>query len=222
MNTGLLLKWMGFLGLSATVGALGHHFGGQAHIRRKLGQAPLAKATCFNCHFVSTARLPWAKPRPHHDAPAGLALSPDGSRIFIALDDRDEVAEADTASGRVLRRVKVEGAPYGLALNAPGSNLYVACKNSDQVRVLDAASLREIGSVAVGLGPVALAFCRTPQGDRLVVANSISDNISVLDVSPLNEVCRLAAGREPFAVAVSPDGTRAFVANRLVNLESTK
>ena len=80
-------------------------------------QKDLAKVSCSNCHFVSTARLPWAKPRLHHDAPAGLAVSPDGNRIFIALDDLDEVAEADTASLRVLRRIAVAGRPFGLALD---------------------------------------------------------------------------------------------------------
>src|SRR5579863_7494380 len=124
MNSRGIFKWIALISLAGTVGALGHHFGGQAHIRRKLGQAPLANATCFNCHFVSTQRLPWAKPRPHHDSPAGLAISPDGKRLFIALDDRDEGAEADAGSRKVLRRVQVPGAPYGLAMDSAGKNLY--------------------------------------------------------------------------------------------------
>jgi len=222
MSTRGIFKWIGFMSLAGSVGALGHHFGGQAHIRRKLGQAPLANATCFNCHFVSTQRLPWAKPRPHHDSPAGLAISPDGKRLFIALDDRDEVAEADAGSRKVLRRVKVPGAPYGLAMDSAGKNLYVACKNADRVRVLDLVTLQEIDSLAVGMGPVSLAFCSTPRGDRLVVANSMSDDVSVIGVSPLKELTRLTAGREPFAVAVSPKDTRVLVANRLVNLASVK
>ena len=48
-----------------------------------------------------------------------------------------------------------------------------------------------------------------------MVANSGSDNISVLSVSPLKELARPQAGREPFAVAAAPDGSRAYVANRL-------
>jgi YVTN family beta-propeller protein len=202
------------------MGALGHHFGGAAHIRRKLGQPPLANATCFNCHFVSTQSLPWAKSRPHHDSPAGLAIAPDGRRIFIALDDRDEVAEADTCSRQVLRRVKVAGTPYGLAIDPEGKNLFITCKRDDRIVVLDSTSLKEVGSVSVGMGPVAVAFCHSSAGDRLVVANSMSDDISILAVSPLKELSRLGAGREPFAVTASTDGARAFVANRMVNLAS--
>lgn len=222
MMTRRVLKWAGLVGLAGIAGALGHHFGGNAHIRRKLGQPPLANATCFNCHFVSTRSLPWAQPRPHHDSPAGLAVTPDGKRILIALDDRDEVAEADTTSRQVLRRAKASGTPYGLAMDPAGKRLYVACKSADRVLVLDAMTLEEVGSVTVGMGPVAVAFCQTSAGDRLVVANSMSDDISIVGVSPLKELSRLSAGREPFAVAATANGTRAFVANRLVGLASVK
>jgi DNA-binding beta-propeller fold protein YncE len=208
--------------LALVVGFLGHHFGSSAHVRRKLGQQPLAETSCFQCHFVSTQRLRWGQPRPHHDAPAGLALSPDGTRLYIALDDRDQIAEADVSSLKVLRRAPVSGGPYGLALNPEGNRLFVACKKGDRLAVLETSSLKEVGSVPVGMGPAAVAFCRTPKGDRLVVANSVSDDISLLSVSPLEELTRPAAGREPFAVAPTPDGSRVFVANRLVGLETLK
>jgi YVTN family beta-propeller protein len=192
------------------------------HMLRMSHQKDLAKVTCWNCHLVSTARLRWAQPRPHHDAPAGLAVSPDGRKIYIALDDRDEVVEADTVSRQVLRRTKVAGQPFGLALDATGENLFVTCREGDRLAVLDTQTLQETGTIAVGMAPVAVAVCRTAAGDRLVVANSMSDDISVLSVSPLQELGRPAAGREPFAVAVTPDGTRAFIANRMVRLVSVK
>lgn len=213
---------LALLGLVGAIGALGHHFGGRAHIRRRLGQQPLANASCLNCHFVSTQRLPWARPRPHHDSPAGLAVSPDGNHLFIALDDRDEIAEADIVSRKVLRRVKVPGKPFGLALDIAGKSLFVACKDQDRVVQLDSATLETVGFAPTGMGPVAVGFCRTKIGDRLIVANSMSDDISVLSVEPLKELSRLNAGREPYAVATASDNARAFVANRLVGLSSVK
>ncbi|HXP59263.1 MAG TPA: hypothetical protein VN829_02170, partial [Dongiaceae bacterium] len=218
---GLLLRGGGLV-LMTTAALLGHHFGGNAHIRKRIGQPPLANATCFYCHFVSTDRLLWAKPRPHHDSPAGLAVSPDGKKLFIALDDRDEVAEADIATRKVRRRTKVPGGPFGLALDVSGKNLFVTCRHADRLAVLDAESLNETGSLPVGTGPTAIAFCRTAAGDRLVVANSMSDDISVISLAPLKELGRPASGREPFAVAATADGARAFVANRLVGLSSIK
>jgi len=192
------------------------------HMLRLSGQQDLANVSCLNCHLVSTASLLWSQPRPHHDAPAGLAVAPDGKRIYIALDDRDQVAEADTVSLKVLRRVQVAGRPFGLALDETGDHLFVTCRESDRLAVLETQSLQETGSVPVGTAPVAVAFCRTKDGDRLVVANSMSDDISVLSLSPLKELGRPAAGREPFSVAVTPDGGRAFVPSRMARQASVQ
>ncbi len=204
-----------------TLGAMEHYIGG-AHMRKKLGQPNASNATCFNCHFVSTNRLLWAKPRPHHDSPAGLAFSPDGTKLYIALYDRDEIAVADLPSRKVLRRSRVTGGPFGLAIDPSGNTLYVTCKDEDRLAVLEAGSLHQIDTVPVGMGPVAVAFASTKKGPRLIVANSISDDLSILSLSPLAEITRPAAGREPFALSTSPDGTRVIVANRLVNLASVK
>jgi len=222
MNAKAIRVRAGVVVLGITVGLLGHHFGGNAHIRRRIGQQPLGEANCFNCHFVSTDRLPWSQARPHHDSPSGMVVSPDGRKLYIALDDRDEVAEADLATRKVLRRVKVAGGPFGLALDASGKRLFVACRHGDRLAFLDTELLNETGSLPVGTAPVALAYCRTSAGERLIVANSMSDDISVISLAPLQELARPAAGREPFAVAATADGARAFVANRLVGLSSVK
>jgi DNA-binding beta-propeller fold protein YncE len=185
------------------------------HVRVWTGRQDLGFVNCNNCHFQRIDKLPWAKPRPHHPAPAGLAVSPDGTKIYIALDDLNEVVEADTATRSITRRTHVAGAPFSLALSADGERLYVACRHGDRVVALETCGLNEVDSIGVGDAPVAIAFARTPAGDRLVVANSISDDISVLETSPLREIVRPQAGREPFAVTIPPDGSVAFVANRL-------
>jgi DNA-binding beta-propeller fold protein YncE len=142
-------------------------------------------------------------------------VSPDGKTLFIALDDRDEIAEADVTSLTVIRRAKVPGGPFGLALDAAGQRLFVACPNQDRVAVLDTHDLKEQTCIAVGIRPTDVAYCQTPAGERLIVPNSGSDDISVLSVSPLSELIRTAAGREPYAVAMSGDGRRVYVANRV-------
>jgi DNA-binding beta-propeller fold protein YncE len=189
--------------------------GVSVHERRMSGLPQLGYVSCIHCHQRGLDTLPWAKPRPHHDAPGGIAVSPDGKTLFIALDDRDEVAEADLASFTVSRRTKVPGGPFGLALDAVGKRLFVACRNHDRVAVLDTLDLKEQASIDVGIRPTDIAYCKTAEGERLIVPNSGSDDISVLSVSPLLELTRSAAGREPYAVAVSGDGRRVCIANRM-------
>jgi cytochrome c peroxidase len=179
------------------------------------GRPDLGFVSCNHCHRVSLDKLPWKQRRPHHDAPGGIVISPDGKTLFIAMDDVDEVAEADVTSLTVTRRAKVPGGPFGLALDATGQRLFVACPHQDRVAVLDTRDLKEQASIAVGVRPTDVAYCQTPVGERLIVPNSGSDDISVLSVSPLRELVRTAGGREPYAVAVSGDGRHVYVANRM-------
>jgi len=201
------------LALSAVV--LGGGYGLRAHQRIKSGRPDLELVSCNHCHQSSMGEMPWARPRPHHDSPGGMVLSPDGKRLFIALDDKDEVAEADVATLAVLRRAKVPGGPFGLALDGQGQRLFVACPHLDQVAVLDTRDLAEKARVNVGVRPTDIAFCQTRDGERLVVTNSGSDDISVLSPSPLAEVARIAGGREPYAATVTDGGRSVYVANRM-------
>src|SRR5690242_3778776 len=113
----------------------------------------------------------WAQPRPRHAAPAGLAVAADGAKVYIALDDLDQVVEADTASQSITRRLPISGRPFGLALE--GDRLFVTCRDSDEVGIIDRKEFKLLEKIPVGEAPVAIAFGRTSAGDRLVVANSV-------------------------------------------------
>ncbi len=69
--------------------------------------------------------LPPAKaPGRGAEIPAGLAVSPDGKRLYVALNLSNRLAELDAASGRVLRLWDVGFAPFGVAL--AGQKAYVS------------------------------------------------------------------------------------------------
>ncbi len=200
--------------------AAGLRTGARAHMLKMSGRKDLTGVkSCRTCHGrpSSLSELPWAKPRPHHAAPGGLAVSPDGRRLYVALDDVDEVAEVDTATRLVLRKSKVPGGPTGLALDASGQRLYVTCRSGDRVAALETATLKEVETAPVGTAPVGIAWIAGEGPGRLVVANSGSDDVSVLSASPLASLGLLAAGRDPYAVAAAPGG-KAVVVNRMANL----
>ncbi len=215
------MKSRGFIitSLASVVAAGGLGVGGYywsvAHVQRWTGMDHLGFVNCNHCHLVRVEKLPWAKERPRHPAPAGLAVSPDGRRLYIALDDVNEVAEADTATLQVNRRIKLAGGPYGLLAHPQDGRLFVTLRHADAVVELEPERLTEVARIAVGKGPVCLAYARTEAGERLIVANSLSDDASLLSLSPLAEIARPHTGREPFATAMSSDGSVAFVVGRI-------
>ncbi|MEI6499697.1 MAG: hypothetical protein WCP21_01585, partial [Armatimonadota bacterium] len=65
------------------------------------------------------------KPRPpaQNAVPVGMALSADSSRLYVALDGNNTVAEVDLTTRRVVREIDCDMLPYGVAL--VGRKLYV-------------------------------------------------------------------------------------------------
>jgi YVTN family beta-propeller protein len=190
------------------------------HLRAMSGLEDVSNVSCRHCHGFTIEQMPWNQPRPRHPSPEGMAMAPDGSRLYVALPDVDQVVEVDTESLQVVRSVNVPGAPTGLALDPQGATLYVTARLLDELVALRTQDLARQWSVPVGLEPVGLAVCRTEVGDRVVVANVGSDNASVVDVERREELVRLMTGREPYGVASTPDGSRALVACRLSNLHA--
>lgn len=215
------MKRRGFIFLSlllaATAGGLSFLGRGLAirHVERWTGRTDLGFVSCSHCHLSPTGQLAYQNPHPHHPSPVAMAVSADGTRLWIAIDDTREIAEVEVAALRVIRRVQLDAVPAGLALDGAGRTLYVSCRDQAQVRALAVADLIETARVSVGTMPLGLAWGQTGDGERIVVANSGSDDISILGTAPLREVVRVGGGREPAAVTLAADGQLAFIANRL-------
>ena len=79
--------------------------------------------------------------------PTALLLNQDGSRLYVALTNRDEIAAIDAHTGTVLSYLstKLPGQKYGgsdpesLALSADGKTLFSANAISDSIAVFDLA-----------------------------------------------------------------------------------
>ena len=155
--------------------------------------------------------------------PAGLAVSPDGRSVVVALQQADRAAIVDVASGAV-RTVGVGAYPYGVAFDRSG-RAYVSNAFDGTLSVLDVAGARVIKTIA-GLGGERGDGNSQPEGmvadprlDRLYVAVTQRDLVAVIDTRSLTvqrtvSVARPeAVGVQPTALAVDPDGTTLYVAD---------
>ena len=163
--------------------------------------------------------------RRQNDIPAGIAVSPDGKKIYVAANLSNRLLEMDAATGAVLRRWDVGVEPFGVAL--AGKKIYVSnwggrqpdtgsatgpAGRGTEVRV-DARSIASEGSVLVidlnpnsqlptsnfeivtGLHACALAL--SPNKKYLVVANAGSDTLSVIDTRTDKIVETICARQNP-------------------------
>ncbi len=145
-------------------------------------------------------------PRRTNEIPAGLAISRNGRRLYVALNLSNRLAELDAQNGKLLRVFDVGVAPYDIVL--VGEKAYVSnwggrrprpgdltgpagrgtevkvdpvrfIANEGSVTVIDLAAGKVIGDVLTGLHSSALAL--HPDRRYLVCANAASDNLSVID-----------------------------------------
>lgn len=154
-----------------------------------------------------TIPLPEAgAPRRKEEIPAGLALSPDGQKLYVCGNLSNQLLEIELSTGQVKRKFEVGVAPFEVKIKgnkayvsnwggrrpAPGDLVgpagrgtlvrvdpekYVASEGS--ISVVDLQDGKTIKEIIVGLHSSALCF--SPDEKYLVCANAASDNLSVID-----------------------------------------
>ena len=143
--------------------------------------------------------------------PAGIALSPDKGRAYIAAPDGQELIEVDANARVVTRRLKLGGGPLGIAAHPTKPEVYAADWYAHKIAVVDTGSLTVAGEIPVGLSPSGLAV--TPDGTLLLSADRDSDQVSIISITERKVLATVPVGKRPFGVTISGDGKTAYTAN---------
>jgi len=152
--------------------------------------------------------------------PAGIALSPDGKRMFVAENLADTLAVVDVESRSVVQRLKTDAYPYAVVLS-PSGEVYVSAWGGNTVSIFAPAAnglLKERRKITVGRHPSALLL--NHNGSRLYVASGGTNSIAVVDTKTARVLTKLLdpppagpnQGSTPNALALSHDGSRLYVA----------
>jgi DNA-binding beta-propeller fold protein YncE len=152
--------------------------------------------------------------------PAGIALSNDGTKLFVAENLADSLAVVDLDSKRIVQRLKTEPYPYDVVI-APAGDVYVSAWGGNTVSWFipnKNGSLEERGRIAVGRHPSALLLNRT--GSRLFVTSASTNSIAVVNTKNGRVLAKLLdpppsgpnQGSTPNGLALSSDGSRLYVA----------
>jgi YVTN family beta-propeller protein len=173
------------------------------------------------------------------DSFAGVAFSPDGTRVYAGGGSSDKIYffEQTEAGYREAESVVIpKSAPSGLSISADGRRLFVALNMKHAMAVID-TSTRAVEEIQVGMHPYTTVA--TPDGKKVYVSNwagrrarqgDVADenfgivvdartgipstgSVSVIDVEKLEVTAEIETGLHPSAMAVSEDGKRLYVAN---------
>ena len=181
--------------------------------------------------------------------PQGLALSADGSRLYVGTFGFSGESEYDlwmfnTQSGQVITGTNLEhpGAPrlvgsdiQGLALTTDGSKLYVPTIDGESVFIVDAMTLEQTGLILTNPIPsfAPLRGVISPDGAYLYVASWVRQptTVSVIDTTTQKIVDEIVASREgpctsaSWGLDISPDGKTLYFLgsdNRCVLVANTQ
>ncbi len=147
-----------------------------------------------------------------------LALSPDGSALWVVNPDAGSVTAVDTRTLRAAAPRPVGAEPWSIAIT-PTGDVLVANKASGSLSVLSDGRRTDL---ALGAEPAGLAL--SPTGRYAFVALVTSEAVAVVDLGRLEVLGLVSVGPWPWAIAVTDDGDAddldesVVVAHRLARL----
>ena len=149
-----------------------------------------------------------------YKGPCEVAVSNDGSFVYVVEQDANAVALISTVDQEVKSTIAMPAVPTGICVSPDGLKLYVTCAAPEGVVcVVDAATGQITATIPVGHSPRGPSV--HPNGELLYVCNRFDNDISVVDLTKGEEIQRIPADREPFDSAITPDGKTLFVSNHL-------
>jgi YVTN family beta-propeller protein len=169
-------------------------------------------------------------PIPVGVTPWGMAITPDGTTVYVANYNSKTVSVIDTATNTVVGSpIPVGTQPFGVAITPDGTTAYVVNDVSNNVSVIGTATNKVTTAIPVGISPFAVAI--TPDGTTAYVVNygpcpfpscgAPPGTISIIDTASNTVVgSPIQVGEHPYDIAITPDGTAAYVTNFYSNTVS--
>lgn len=152
-------------------------------------------------------------PLPVYHSAYAVAFSPDGEQIAATDYTAGALAVIDRSTGKLVKRIPLEGKVTGLAYSADGRHIYAAEFEQRRVAEIDIAQATVTRRFEVGPYPEGLATA--PERRLLLVAEWGADQLRAIDLGTGETRAVMVAVRQPFRIAVSPDESRAMVSNVL-------
>ncbi|HST11476.1 MAG TPA: YncE family protein, partial [Terriglobales bacterium] len=150
---------------------------------------------------------------------SGIAISPDGSRVYVTEGTGGNVWVVDTATNSIAATIALANSGLGNASVSPdGKTLYVVAwtkgtiGNSYYLEVIDTHTNTATGHIDLGDFGLPTEIAQTPDGAHLYFTGLVGD-LMVIDTAnnAVADRVTISKGNPLLGVAITPDGTRAYV-----------
>ena len=155
--------------------------------------------------------------RPGVVRPRGMAVSPDGTIVYVAVSDfqpqyettEDKIVAIDVRTNKVLQEFRAGGNPERLAISPDGKQVWASLEAIAEGAGYDIGTGVEFVKFRVGIEAEGVAV--SPDGKWVYVTAEATHTTTVYDAQNLKIVKHILVGNRPRSVAFSLDGTRAYV-----------
>jgi len=145
--------------------------------------------------------------------PSQIAITPNGTRAYVPDQQDSIISVIDIMTNTVVTTIPVAGTA-GIAIRPDGTRAYVTSPGSGTVSVLDTATNTVVATISLGTNQNPFEVAISPDGTRAYVTISSPNNfLSVIDTATNAVVAKVPVGWAPNGVAVTPDGSRVYLAN---------
>lgn len=156
------------------------------------------------------------------DSPQGLAISPDGQRLYASDNRPGGTISIVNIASRSVTQLPAFGpnfVPLGLAVSPDGRYVYATVADStlaapDYVQVLDALTGAPGAQIPLGVAATPTGVAITPDGSTAYVSNQRANSVSVISTVSNTVLTTIPGFNSPEGVAISPDGFKVFVASK--------
>lgn len=168
---------------------------------------------CLSCHLHNEkSGLIFKLVNKKYLSPFNLAVSKDGSTLYVVAQEDNSLIVVNSETGKVLKKITVGNLPHSVVLSKDGQRAYVSNEWADNVSVIDINTLSVVDTLNTGNGPAGLSL--SSDDKFLYVVDSYSSNVSVIDLSSGEEKRRFDTGNNPTGTELSPDGKTLYVTSR--------
>ncbi len=133
--------------------------------------------------------------------PEAIDLSPDGKEVWVGLNAEGAVDVIDTATNKVVEKVKLGERPYRVKFTPDGKFVVMTMPNTKELIVIEAATRKEAKRIKLESAPLGIVFSK--DGKTAFVSAVQADFVLKIDMEKGAVLSKVETGKVPDGIALA-------------------